>query len=199
MQWFSHILDVFTWKIRQKFYDFYILWIKTNVAYTRLEVIARMKYCTTTTASNWLVTLYYKLPPAVSSSSKHGRWQSSLSLCSISMVWILWPPAGGGHVFTNHAIGSHGVEEYSHVKAYGEVPSKWVTFLSKILRHGSYFDQKSLEEGPISQKLQNTCKISRFWGRDKNLRKWSWFAKVSKKKKKKIVKSAAFLSLQKNP
>ena len=43
MQWFSHILDVFTPKIRQKFFDFNILWIKTNVAYTRLEVIAKQR------------------------------------------------------------------------------------------------------------------------------------------------------------
>ena len=41
MQWFSHILDVFTPKIRQKFSILTFLWIKTNVAYTRLEVIAR--------------------------------------------------------------------------------------------------------------------------------------------------------------
>ena len=85
MQWFSHILDMFTPKIRQKFFDFYISWIKTNVAYTRLELIARTKYCTTTTASNWFVTLYYKLLPAVRSSSKHGRRWSSLLLYSISM------------------------------------------------------------------------------------------------------------------
>ena len=86
MQWFSHSLDVFTPKIKRKFFDFYILWIKTNVAYTRLEMIARTKYCTTTTASNWFVTLYYKLLPAVRSPSKHGRWRSSLLLYSISMV-----------------------------------------------------------------------------------------------------------------
>ena len=59
MQWFSQLLDVFTPKIKRKFFDFYILWIKTNVTYTRLEMIARTKYCTTTTASNWFVTLYY--------------------------------------------------------------------------------------------------------------------------------------------
>ena len=85
MQWFSHSLDVFTPKIKRKFFDFYILWIKTNVAYTRLEMIARTKYCTTTTVSNWFVTLYYKLLPAVRSPSKHGRWRSSLLLYSISM------------------------------------------------------------------------------------------------------------------
>ena len=86
MQWFSHSLDVFTPKIKRKCFDFYILWIKTNVAYTRLEMIARTKYCTTTTASNWFVTLYYKLLPAVRSPSKHGRWRSSLLLYSISMA-----------------------------------------------------------------------------------------------------------------
>ena len=86
MQWFSQVLDVFTPKIKRPFFDFYILWIKTNVAYTRLEMIARTKYCTTTTASNWFVTLYYKLLPAVRSSSKHGRWRSSLLLYSISMI-----------------------------------------------------------------------------------------------------------------
>ena len=41
MQWFSHILEVFTPKIRQKFFDFNTFMIKTNVAYTRLEVIAK--------------------------------------------------------------------------------------------------------------------------------------------------------------
>ena len=86
MQWFSHILDVFTPKIRRNFFDFYILWIKTYVAYRRLKVITRTTYCTTTTAWNWFVTLYCKLLPAVSSSSKHDRWGSSLLLYSISMA-----------------------------------------------------------------------------------------------------------------
>ena len=45
MQWFSQLSDVvFTPKIKRKFFDFYILWIKTNVAYTRLEMITRTKY-----------------------------------------------------------------------------------------------------------------------------------------------------------
>ena len=87
MQWFSHILNVFTPKIRRNVFDLYIIWIKTNVAYTRLEVIARTKYCTTTTASNWFVTLYCKLLPAVSSSPKHCRWRSrlyyTLYICSL--------------------------------------------------------------------------------------------------------------------
>ena len=32
---------------------------------------------------------------------------------------------------------------YSHVKAYGDVPPKWVTFSTKFLRHGSHFGQKN--------------------------------------------------------
>ena len=94
MQWFSHILDVFTPKIKRTFFDFYILWIKTNVAYTWLELIARTKYCTTTTASNWFVTLYYKLLPAVRSSSKHGRRRSSLLLYFTSMHLPKFPRGG---------------------------------------------------------------------------------------------------------
>ena len=43
MQWFYGCLDVFTPKIRRKFFDFNILWIKTNVAYTRLEVVAKQR------------------------------------------------------------------------------------------------------------------------------------------------------------
>ena len=106
MQWFSHILDVFTPKIKQNFFDFYILWIKTNIAYTRLELIARTKYCTTNTASNWFVTLYYKLLPAVRSSPKLGRRRSSLlfilhiytwvggSVCESMPCYKLWVPLG---------------------------------------------------------------------------------------------------------
>ena len=37
------ILDVFTPKIRRKFLILAFLWIKTNVAYTRLEVIAKQR------------------------------------------------------------------------------------------------------------------------------------------------------------
>ena len=44
---------------------------------------------------------------------------------------------------------------YSHVKAYGDVPPKWVTFSPEILRQVFNFGlKKSLEEGPISPKLQ---------------------------------------------
>ena len=78
---------------------------------------------------------------------------------------------------------------YSHVKAYRDVLPKWVTFSPKILKHGSYFGQKkSLEEGPISQKLQKNCKISYFWGR-KSLKNGSPFAF-----KKKNCKISHFLS-----
>ena len=97
MQWFSHILDVFTPKIRRFFFDFYILLIKTNVAYTRIELIVRTKYCTTTTASNWFVTLYYKLLPAVNSSSKHGHRRSSILLYSISIESVGWFQSESSH------------------------------------------------------------------------------------------------------
>ena len=43
MQWFSYILNVFNPKIRRKMFNFNILWIETNVAYTRLEVIAKQR------------------------------------------------------------------------------------------------------------------------------------------------------------
>ena len=33
---------------------------------------------------------------------------------------------------------------YSHVKAYGNVPSKWVTFSPKIVRHESHFGKKKI-------------------------------------------------------
>ena len=43
---------------------------------------------------------------------------------------------------------------YSIVKAYVDVPPKWVTFSPKILRHRSHFHSQkiSLEGGPVSQK-----------------------------------------------
>ena len=41
-------------------------------------------------ASNWFVTLYYKLLPPVSTASKHGRQRSSFLLYSISMLRAWW-------------------------------------------------------------------------------------------------------------
>ena len=64
------------------------------------------------------------------------------------------------------------------------MPPKWVTFHQKSLDMGPILVKKSLEEGLISQKLQKTCKISRFWGK-KPLRNESRFAKITIKKKKK--------------
>ena len=53
------------------------------------------------------------------------------------------------------AVGPSYPVGYSHVKAYRDVPPKWVTFWPKILRHGSQFGhKKSLEEGPISQNMK---------------------------------------------
>ena len=106
MQWFSHILDVFTPKIRWKFFDYYILRIKTNVAYTRLGLIARTKYCTTTTASNWFVTLYFKLLPAVRLSSKHGRPVGDLAFYYTLYLWCIHPlPIFSTHIqFTSNSL-----------------------------------------------------------------------------------------------
>ena len=47
MQWFSNCIDVSPRKSDEKFSIFTFSWIKTTVAYTRLEVIARTRYCTT--------------------------------------------------------------------------------------------------------------------------------------------------------
>ena len=77
-------------------------------------------------------------------------------------------------------------EGYSHVKAYGDVPPKWVAFSPKILRHGSHFVQKKpLEEGPISQKFSaNKMKFEV----EKPLKNRSRFAIIWEK----TVKSAVF-------
>ena len=91
MQWVSQILDVFTPKIRENFFWFLHFMNQNKCCLnTKLEVIPRTKYFTTITVSNWFVTLYYKLLPAVSLPSKHGRWWSSLLLYSISMVFMPW-------------------------------------------------------------------------------------------------------------
>ena len=127
MQWFSHSLDVFTPKIKRKFFDFYILWIKTNVAYTRLEMIARTKYCATTTASNWFVTLYYKLLPAVRSPSKHGRWRSSLLLYSISMSNTGELHVSLQHAFLNCGFGLYVLVMLHHRFSYSVVWDIWFT------------------------------------------------------------------------
>ena len=59
----------------------------------------------------------------------------------LSFVDDPWCPGGG---------------EYSHVKANGDVPPKWVTFSPKILRHGSQSGQKILRRGshwPFHKKI----------------------------------------------
>ena len=91
MQWFSGCLDVFTPKIRQKFVILHSYESKqNNVAYTRLEVIARTKQCCTTYClvqrqTDLLLCTISLLSP-VNSSSKHGCRRSSLLLYSIFMV-----------------------------------------------------------------------------------------------------------------
>ena len=92
MQWFSDCLDVFTLKIRRKFFDFFIL---INQNKCCLHKTWSDHYNTVvhynnslSPASNWFVTLCCKLLNSVSSSSKHGRLRSRLLLYSISMVKI---------------------------------------------------------------------------------------------------------------
>ena len=66
------------------------LWIKTNVAYTRLEMIAKQRSALTSIVyhrrqTDLLLCTVLLLPP-LKSPSKHGRWWSSFLLYSISMV-----------------------------------------------------------------------------------------------------------------
>ena len=48
---------------------------------------------------------------------------------------------------------------YSHVKAYGYVPPRWVTFSQKILRHGSHFGVKILRRGSHFTKIAGKKKM----------------------------------------
>ena len=79
MQWFSGRFDVYTPKIRRKFSEIWRLEIKTNVAYTRLKVIASDMYyylqfsaCTIMVVKAGLARLTMII------TSKHGRQRSSL-------------------------------------------------------------------------------------------------------------------------
>ena len=57
-------------------------------------------------------------------------------------TWINGGGGGGGkEIKIRKFIRNPG--GYSHVKAYGDVPPKWVTFSAKILRHGSHFAQEN--------------------------------------------------------
>ena len=76
---------------RTKNFDFSILWIKTKCCLhktwsDRWNKVVHYVFLFST-ASNWFVTLYYKLLTLVSSSSKHSCWWSSLLLYPISMVY----------------------------------------------------------------------------------------------------------------
>ena len=64
---------------------------------------------------------------------------------------------------------------YSHVKIYGDVAPKWVSFSPKIHRQGSHFRQKSLKEGPSLRKLRKKVKNHPF-------------LRLKKKRKKKLLK-----------
>ena len=89
MQWFSQLLDVFTQKVRRKIFDFNIF---INQNKHRLHKTWSDRYTTQCTTSrvyhrrqtDLLLCTILLLPP-LKSSSKHGRWRSSLLLYSISM------------------------------------------------------------------------------------------------------------------
>ena len=74
---------------------------------------------------------------------------------------------------------------YSHVKAYGDVLPKWVTFLPKFLDMGPILVKKILRRGFHFTKIEKS-KISCFWGR-KILTNGSWCAKISRKKSYQLV------------
>ena len=80
------------------------------------------------------------------------------------------------------------------------MPPKWVTFHQKSLDMGPILVKKSLDEGLISQKLQKTCKISRFQVEvEKTLRNESRLAKIAiKKKKKKKIDQRVFFEGEKS-
>ena len=68
--------------------------------------------------------------------SRH--WQVTYSLDEVTSLKI--GKGGAINMLIGYQSGGGG---YSHVKAYGDVPPKWVNFSAKILRHGSHFGQKN--------------------------------------------------------
>ena len=116
-------------------------------------MIARTKYCTTlttTTASNWFVTLYYKLLPAVRSSSKHGRRWSSLLLYSISM-----PMLSSRHVHTGAAPGAALLGSYRHTHTirnqnYGRMTPSNLGYCGIVAIEHLGFYHKLVDSKPIS-------------------------------------------------
>ena len=90
MQWFSHILDVFTPKIRWKFFDFKIFMNQNKCHLHKTWSDRWTTQCTTSRVyhrrqTDLLLCTILLLPP-LSSSSKHGCWRSSLSLVYLSMI-----------------------------------------------------------------------------------------------------------------
>ena len=61
-----------------------------------------------------------------------------LRLVGFGITYLSMTPEGGGN---------------SHVKAYRDVPPKWVTFSPKILKHGSHLGQKILRRGSHFTKI----------------------------------------------
>ena len=75
-----------------------------------------------------------------------------------------------------------GGREYLHVKAYGDVLPKWVTFSPKILRHWSHFGPKNPYKGvPFYKNCEKLVKSAVFEVEKPLERNGSGFAKNSKK------------------
>ena len=85
MQWFSHILDVFTPKIIRNFFDFNIF-VNQNKRRLHKTCSDRSKQRSAQQVEFITGVKLILLLPPLSSSSKHGRRRSRLLLYSISMV-----------------------------------------------------------------------------------------------------------------
>ena len=89
MQWFSQLLDVFTPKIKWKFFDFYILWSKTNVAYTRLFFFFSGCCCHgDTTQEFYSENIRYKYHMQ----SWIWIWYALITTCSDNHTDVVWNP-----------------------------------------------------------------------------------------------------------
>ena len=132
MQWFSQLLDVFTPKIRRKFFDFNIFMNQNKRRLHKtlkwsLNNVVRFKYHRRQT--DLLLCTILLLPP-LKSPSKHGRWRSSLLLYSISMC-NTWSSLGQYHDLGLGDIICYQPQNIQyHMNTHSVNPAYFVTFLS---------------------------------------------------------------------
>ena len=109
-------------------------------------------------------------------------WCKSAPTETLYTVWSTASPCTGSLTRYNQYPTKTPGGGRSHVKAYRDVLPKWVTFSSKILKHGPHFGQKILRESHFTkivkpavfeaekplqmgldlQKFRKKCLISRF-------------------------------------